>query len=78
MKAVIIKYLKTFIFFALPFGLLMSLWDYLDEGEINIGKQIIQSSLFGFLMSLSSVTPIIRMLKDKGNQELTERSPNAH
>ncbi len=66
-------YLKLFLIYGLTFGLLMTLWDYLDEGKVDIIKLIFMTVFFGGFMSW---TTIKNLKKTKTNQnhkaELTE------
>ncbi len=65
-------YLQSFFIYGIAFGLLMSLWEYLDEEKINIWKQIFQGVFFGGLMSWTTVTAQKRAIKKPGKKELTE------
>ncbi len=55
MKAITTIYLKLFLVYGLTFGLLMSVWDYIDEGEINLWKTAFLILFFGGFMSWTSV-----------------------
>ena len=73
MKAITKVYLKTFLVYGLLFGSMMTLWEYFETEEINIWKQIFQGSIFGVLMSWTTVTAQKRLLKNYGvnNNELS-------
>lgn len=51
-----ILYLKSFLIFGLSFGLLMTLWDYYDEGKVDFEKIVFISVIFGALMSWTAVS----------------------
>lgn len=72
MKIVTKKYLKSFLLYGLTFGLLMTLWDYLDEGKIDIIKLLFMSVFFGGIMSWTTVTAQKRAIRKQGKKELTE------
>ena len=48
--------LKSFLKYGLTFGLIMTLWKYIDEGKVDIEKIIFISVAFGLLMSWTTVS----------------------
>ena len=72
MKIVAKKYFKSFLLYGLTFGLLMTLWDYIDEGKIDIIKLLFMSVFFGGIMSWTTVTAQKRAITKQGKKELTE------
>lgn len=70
-------YLKLFLAYGLTFGFLMSLWNYIDDGEINFLKTIFMILFFGGFMSWTSVKDMKKSkLKFEGT-ELTEEDFDA-
>ena len=66
-------YLKLFLIYGLTFGLLMTLWDYLDEGEIDIIKLLFMTVFFGGFMSWTTIKSLKKTkIKANGKNELTE------
>src|SRR5690554_5447791 len=66
-------YLKLFLIYGLTFGLLMTLWDYLDEGEIDIIKLIFMTVFFGGFMSWTTIKNLKKTkIKANGKNELNE------
>jgi hypothetical protein len=53
-------YLKAFLSYAVIFGVLMTLWEYYDTGNIIIRKQVLQAVLFGAVMSYANIKAIRR------------------
>ena len=72
MKMTTKLYLKSFVLYGLIFGLIMAVWEYIDEGKINIWKQIFQGVFFGGFMSWTTVTAQKRAIRKQGKKELTE------
>ena len=72
MKKITKIYLKLFLSYGLIFGFLMSLWDYIDEGEISIVKTIFMIVFFGGFMSWISVKSMKKSKQKFGGSELTE------
>ncbi len=64
--------LKIFLSYGLLFGFLMSLWDYIDEGEINLWKAAFMIIFFGGYMSWTSVRSMKKSKKKFGGEKLTE------
>ncbi|MGM0408190.1 MAG: hypothetical protein ACQERU_09400 [Bacteroidota bacterium] len=69
MKTVTKICLKSFFLYGTIFGLLMTLWEYIDEEKINIWKQIFQGVLFGGLMSWTTITSHKRAIRKQGTQK---------
>jgi len=66
-------YLKLFLIYGLTFGLLMTLWDYLDEGKVDIIKLIFMTVFFGGFMSWTTIKNLKKTkIKANGKTELTE------
>ncbi len=59
-------YLKSFLFYALSFAILMFLWEYFSLKTIDPLKHIISASLFGLIMSWSTITAHKRSLQKLG------------
>ena len=72
MKITTKLYLKSFFIYGIIFGLIMTLWEYIDEEKINLLKQIFQGVFFGGIMSWTTVTAQKRFIKKLGKKELTE------
>jgi hypothetical protein len=73
MKKINRFYLKLFLIYGLTFGLLMTLWDYVDEGEIDIIKLIFMTVFFGGFMSWTTIKNLKKTkIKANGKIELTE------
>lgn len=73
MKRITKIYLKLFLSYGLIFGILMSLWDYIDEGEINLLKTAFMIIFFGGFMSWTSVKSMKKSKKKFVGEELTEQ-----
>jgi hypothetical protein len=65
MKKFLKLYLRPFLFTGLIFGLLLALWEYIDNERIDFVKLIIKSVAFGALMSWSTVAAQKRRRKEK-------------
>lgn len=72
MKSITRIYLKLFLSYGFIFGLVMSLWEYIDEGEINLWKTVFMIIFFGGFMSWTSVKSMKKTKKKFGDEELTE------
>ncbi len=68
MKIVTKIYFKSFLLYGLTFGLLMTLWDYIDEGKIEIIKLLFMSVFFGGIMSWTTVTAQKRTITKQGKK----------
>ncbi len=77
MKSITSIYLKLFLAYGLIFGMLMSLWDYLDKGEISFLKTIFMIVFFGGFMSWTSVKNMKRSKQRFVGAELSEDDFNA-
>ena len=64
-------HLKLFFINGIIFGLLSTLWQYLDGEEIEIGKQIFKGVFFGGIMSWTIRISQKRVVR---NQEQTEHT----
>jgi hypothetical protein len=69
-------YLKLFLSYGLIFGILLTLWDYIDEGEINLWKTTFMIFFFGGFMSWTSVKSMKNSKKKFGGEKLTEEDFN--
>ncbi len=72
MKITTKLYLKSFFIYGIIFGLIMTLWEYIDEEKINLWKQVFQGAFFGVFMSWTTVTAQKRAMRKYGKNELTE------
>lgn len=72
MKAKTKQYLKLFLISGLSYGLLMSLWDFLDEGVVYIWSSLFQAAFFGSIMSWITIKAHVNTLRKFGKTELTE------
>ena len=72
MKSITTIYLKLFLAYGLIFGFLMSLWDYFDEGEIDLWKTAFMIIFFGGFMSWTSVKSMKKSKKKFEGKELTK------
>jgi hypothetical protein len=72
MKQVTKLYLRSFFMCGLTFGLLMTIWEYIDAEKISIWKQIIQGVIFGAFMSWFTVRSQIKTISKNGKEQLTE------
>jgi hypothetical protein len=70
MKITTKLYLQSFFINGIIFGLLTTLWRYLDGEEINIWKQILGAVFFGGFMSWIMVTAQKRTFKKREKNEL--------
>ncbi|KOH46870.1 hypothetical protein [Sunxiuqinia dokdonensis] len=59
-------YWKTFLRSGVIYGLVLAIWEYLDEGEVNFLKLGFMTVFFGALMSWTAVTAHKRATK--GNE----------
>lgn len=64
--------MKLFLAYGLTFGFIMSLWDYIDEGEIIILKTVFMIVFFGGFMSWTSVKNMKKSKQKFKGTELTE------
>ena len=72
MKPLFKFYLKAFLLTGIPFGLIMTAFDYLDGGGFNLWKFLFHALFFGLAMSLTLVTVHKNKLKKHGVQEFTD------
>ncbi|MCY1636499.1 hypothetical protein [Marinifilum sp. D737] len=72
MKVTTKLYLKSFFIYGIIFGLIMTLWEYIDEEKINLWRQVFQGVFFGGFMSWATVTAHKRAMRKYGKNELTE------
>lgn len=66
MSVITKMFIRTFFASALFFGALMSIFEYMEAGEIRWVKQIISAVLFGLFMSIWSTISAKRTMKLKG------------
>jgi hypothetical protein len=59
-------YIRTFILSALFFGIMMSVFEHIESGEVRWVKQVISAILFGLFMSFWSTLSAKRTMKLKG------------
>ncbi len=71
MKPVTKLYWKVFLRSGLIYGLVLSIWEYLDEGEVDFAKLVFMTVFFGALMSWTTVTAQKRAMKAK-ERDFTE------
>jgi hypothetical protein len=71
MKPIIKLYLKTFILMALPYYLILSLFDLGDESELTF---VIRTLTFGLFMSLTLVSIHWYKLNQAGVENLTDEN----
>lgn len=72
MKITTKLYLQSFLINGIIFGLLTTLWRYLDGEEIEIWKQIFGGVFFGGFMSWITGTAQKRAFRKQGQTELTK------
>jgi len=77
MKELTKIYLKLFLSYGLIFGFLMSLWDYINKGEISFLNIVLDIIFFGGFMSWISVKSMKKSKQKFGGTELTEEDFNA-
>lgn len=72
MKAKTKQYLKLFLISGFSYGLMMSLWDFLDEGTVNIWSSLFQAVFFGSIMSWITIKAHENALRKFGKTDLTD------
>ncbi len=63
-------YVKTFLYTGIPYGLLMTIFDFVDGNEFSIWKFLFSTLFFGITMSLILVSYHKNRLKKNGIQEI--------
>ncbi len=66
MNTVAKLYWKVFLRSGLIYGLVLAIWEYLDEGEVDFLKLGFMTVAFGVLMSWTTVTAQKRAMRAQG------------
>jgi len=69
-----ILYFRAILFIGVPFGVTMSIFDYITNSEVSIWKFLFLTLFFGITMALISVPTHLARLKKLGIDNLTKKS----
>ncbi|WP_372776779.1 hypothetical protein [Mangrovibacterium sp.] len=56
-------YWRTFLVTGLSFGVIMSVWDYIDKGEFDLGKTLFMTIFFGAGMTWFNASRLKKSLE---------------
>lgn len=71
-------YLRTFIISGIAYGIILSLWRYMNHGEINPLKSILHMVFFGGIVTLLFAINLKKYKQKKNIDELTESDVQVH